>query len=253
MPDAGSHHRLDHPPFAQDRELHAGDDGVPDAVLSRRPLLGRPARQGSGRCSRHRRQPDVHRAGDLPDARRRDHGPRVACRWRERSRSGVARVQSVASALGPGRWDLSDRIDGAPRPLRRFARRRPADGTAGRRVPDLVHPRDGAAVRDGRHGSGAPWHRQFQAWDDRRNRDGHPQHGAGAVSHLRLGDGRPSWCRWRGDLVAGRGRGWCRLAGDVLREAWRVPAFRAVAVGATDIALGSRCSRLACRPAPSSR
>ncbi len=34
-----------------------------------------------------------------------------------------------------------------------------ADGAAGRGVPHLVHPGDGAAVRDGRHGIGAPWHR----------------------------------------------------------------------------------------------
>ncbi len=85
------------------------------------------------------------------------------------------------------------------------------------------------------------------------DRDRHPQHGAGAVSDLRLGDGRASWRRGRGDLVAGRGRGWSRLAGDVLREAWCVPAFRAVADGFHRHRSGLRCSRLACRPAPSSR
>ena len=213
--DAGPHHRLDHAPSAEDRQLHAGDDGLPDALFPRRPLLGRPARQGSGGGGRHRRQPHVHRARDLADARA--WARRRSCRTppaaRITTRALLVFNQSQV-AVGPRRRDLPGRRDAAARLVRVDARRRPADGAAGRGVPDLVHPGDGAAVRDGRDGRGAARHGQLQARDDRRDGDGHPQHGAGAVPDLRLGDGRAARRGGRGDLVARRGRGRRGLAGD---------------------------------------
>src|SRR5688572_8123158 len=50
--------RLDLPASSENHQLHAGDDGVPDAVLPRRSLLGRAARKRSDCRSRYRRQPD---------------------------------------------------------------------------------------------------------------------------------------------------------------------------------------------------
>ena len=76
----------------------------------------------------------------------------------------------------------------------RYARALGADAATARargRLPALVHPGDGAAVRDGRDGLGAARHRQLQARDDRADRDGRHQHGARAGADLRLGHGHP--------------------------------------------------------------
>ena len=155
--------------------------------------------------------------------------------------AGAARVQPVAGALHPGRRDLSGGRDAAARRLRVDARCRLADGAAGRGVPDVVHSRHGAAVRDGGDGRGAPRHGQLQARDDRGDHDGHSQHGPRAISHLRMGDRRAARCGGRGDVVARRRRGWRGLARPLFHQAERVPALRPVAVGPAAFRSGARC------------
>ena len=91
---------------------------------------------------------------------------------------------------------LLRRRHGAPH--RRTRTRSRADARTAALAADylaVVHPGDGAAVRDGRDGRGAARHRQLQAGHDRPDRHGDPEHGAGAVPDLRLGHaaGRSAW------------------------------------------------------------
>ena len=79
------------------------------------------------------------------------------------------------------------------------AQRRRRDGAVGRGLSALVHSRDGAAVRAGRHGRRAARHGQLQAGHGGADRDRHPQHRAGAGADLWLGHRPAAWRRGRGD------------------------------------------------------
>ena len=96
---ARPHHRLHLHAPAQDRQLHAGDDGLPDALLPRRPLLGRPSRQGSRRRRGRRRQPDVHRARRVADARRRHDDAGLARRRAAATRNARSLVFNQSQVL----------------------------------------------------------------------------------------------------------------------------------------------------------
>ena len=132
---------------AEDRQLHAGHDGVPDAVLPRRPVLGRRARQGGGRRRRRRRQPHVHRAGRLADARRRHDDAGVA-RGGQRNQARALLVfnQSQVLSMVVGGLFLVDRDDLADLRTPTALSADAATAATGRRLPALVHPGDGAAV-----------------------------------------------------------------------------------------------------------
>ena len=119
---------------------------------------------------RHRRQPHVHRARDLADARRRHDDAGLARRRAARSTRAALLVfnQSQVLSVLVGVIFLVVAMAAARLRTRRRWAPTPQTARAGRRVPALVHPGDGAAVRDGRDGRGAARHRQLQAGHDRR-------------------------------------------------------------------------------------
>ncbi len=82
--------------------------------------------------------------------------------------------------------------------------RRRGDRDARGRLPAMVRPGDGAAVRDGADERRPARHRQFQTRHGRPDVDRDLEHGAGAVSDLRLGHGSGARRRRGGDLVARR-------------------------------------------------
>ena len=211
---AGPHHRLGHPPPAQDHQLHAGHDGVSDALLPGRSLLGRPARQGGRRRGRRRRQPHVHRAGALADARRR-HDRRWS-RMRRAGRTTIARC-CCSTSRRCCRWCRAcvlRRDDGAPAALRADARRRcrrPRPLAAEYLlwfIPAMALQFAMVAM-----GAALRGHRQLQAGHDRADRDGHPQHAARADPDLRLVHGAPRWA-WPARRSRRSSRSWSASSGS---------------------------------------
>ena len=188
-------HRLHLHAPAQDRQLHAGDDGLPDALLPRRSLLGRPPRQGSRRRRRRRRQPDVHRARRLADARRRHDHARVARRRAAQRGARAAGLQPVAGAVDAGRaccsWWSSMAFRTAVRrtrsaPTRRPPRARPTtcSSSCRRWACSSAWSAMGAALR----GVG-----NFKPGMVVQTAHRHHQHRARADPDLRLGHGRGRW------------------------------------------------------------
>ena len=107
-------------------------------------------------------------------------------------------------------WRFACRMPRAQRGLR--------DGRIGSGLSALVHSRDGAAVRPGRHGSRASGHRELQARHGGDDRDRDPQHRACAGADL-----------WLGHRLAARrgGRRARNLRLDCDRHRLDVPVLRA--------------------------
>ena len=180
------HDRLDLPPSSENHRFHAGDDGVPDALLPRRSLLGRAPGKRSDCRSGYRRQPDVHRARDYADARGRHDDPRLSRGRAQRARTGAAGADAIAAARRVHRRPVPHRRHRAARIVRGLAE--PGCRQRGRRelLSVVVHSGDGAAVSDGGDGRGAARNRKLQARHGRANGHGDHQHRARAGAHVRL-------------------------------------------------------------------
>ena len=249
---ARPHDRLGHTTSAQDHGLHARDDAVSDAVLPGGSVLGRAAREGSGRRRQRRRQPRLHRpCGDADAERRRDHA-RVARGRTEGPRGSGLRGESVPRPGDRVRTALSRHRDDAPRSLRAELVGRRGHGRPGRRVSPLVHSRDGAAVSDGLDERGAARHGQLQARHDRADQHGHHQHGARAAADVRRGNRASARRRRRGDCLADRNCHRHHLARDVFQRG-RLSADPAVPSSAARPGMARHVEESAFLPARSSR
>ena len=183
-------------PSAQDHQLHAGHDGLPDAVRPGRSLLGRPAGHGRGRGGRHRRQPD--RSSCSRSRRCSASARRRSCRTPRAARitpQAHLPVQPVAGPVDGRRASCSSRSamalrDGVRRRARaptRARRRWPRSTCCGSSRRWRCSSRMvamGAALR----GTG-----NFKPGMIVQTGDGHPQHRAGAVADLRLGHRSRRW------------------------------------------------------------